>query len=69
MRAPGTGSVRGYGYLDGNSSGGVAGLGLDLEAKLRKDLGLFATGRAGYSWGDGTSGLTYEALLGIAGTW
>ena len=69
MRKPGTGSVHGYGYLDGNSAGGVAGLGLDLEAKLRNDLGLFASGRAGYAWSDGAAGLTYEALFGIAGTW
>jgi hypothetical protein len=69
MRTPGSGSIHGYGYLDGNSAGGVAGLGLDLEAKIRADLGLFASGRAGYSWRNGTSGLTYEALFGIAGTW
>jgi len=69
MRSPGTGALSAYGYLDGDRAGGAAGLGLDLEAKLERDLSLFATGRAGWAYGNRGDGLEYEALAGIRWNW
>ena len=69
MRKPGTGAVAAYGYLAGDSASGSAGVGLDIETRLRNQLGLFATGRAGTAWGARATGLTYEALFGLRGSW
>jgi hypothetical protein len=47
----------------------MAGLELDLAAAIKRDLRLFATGRAGHSWGRTGQGLTYEGLAGLRWDW
>jgi hypothetical protein len=59
MRQPGNGDAR----------GGVVGGRVDVEARLRRELSLFATGRVGHLYGDRGDRMTYEALLGIAKEW
>ena len=68
MRQPG-GRLDLRGYVVGDGAGGRAGLELDLGAKLRRDLSLVATGRAGQRWGDQGAGLYYELLGGLRWVW
>lgn len=69
MRNPGTGEASLNGFLRGTRDGGAAGLELNLEAKLEKYLGVFATGRVGHAWGDRGDGLMYEAIFGGKVIW
>ena len=68
-RPRGSGHLDFGGFLRGDGDGGVAGARLDLEHRLKRDLGLFATGSVGHAWGDEGDGLVYDALFGGRWRW
>jgi len=68
-RPRGSGHLDFGGFVRGGTEGGVVGARLDLEHRLRRDAGLFATGSVGHAWGLEGDGLVYDGLFGVRGTW
>jgi len=65
VRKPGSGKLDFFGFARGDLDDITAGVGLDVEHRFKRDLSLFASGRA---WHDG-DGLEFDALTGARWRW